>query len=126
MEKTEEQAVELQTGQKEHFDTIRCEADTRGHQNLAIPSLVGTVVLDETDATGNRHKTDVRRILEASSSDNCDSMLKSSLPHDELVVSCSRNEEATNTTGSVPAEPSISSTTSDQVNHFMSKVSLAS
>lgn len=125
MDKTQDQVVELQTDRIEQYDTSNCEADTRGHQNLAIPSLVGTVVLDETDATENRHKTDICRVLEATPSDNCDSMSKSLSPHDE-PVSCSRNEDATNTAGSIPTEPSLSSTTSDQVNHNSSEVSLAS
>lgn len=108
------------------YDTSNCEADTSGYQNLAIPSLVGTVVLDETDATGNRHITDISRVLEAKPSNNCDSMSISLSPHDEPVVSCSRNEDATTIAGSIPAEPSLSSTTSDQVNHNTSEVSFAS
>ncbi|KAH6832801.1 hypothetical protein C2S53_006048 [Perilla frutescens var. hirtella] len=95
IDKTEEQVVELQTGQKEQFDTSNCEED--------------------------RHKTDDHRELEATPSGHCDSMSKSSIPHDNFVVSCPRNKDAINKTCSILAEPSESPTSSDQVNHVMCK-----
>ncbi|XP_057795772.1 sister chromatid cohesion protein PDS5 homolog B [Salvia miltiorrhiza] len=122
MDKTKEQVVELQIGQKEQLDSSNYEADTRGQQNLAMLPLLGTVVLDnKLSAAEDRNKTDACRELEVTPSDHCDLMSKSSLPHDEFVVSCPRNKDSTNKTGSFPAEPSGSSTSSDQVNHLTSK-----
>ncbi|KAG6435942.1 hypothetical protein SASPL_100823 [Salvia splendens] len=112
MEKTKAQVVELEIG-KEQSDTSNCEADTRGQQNLTMPSLLGTVVLDS--------KTDACRELDATPSDYCDSMSKTSLPGDEFVASCPRNKDFINKTDSIPAEPS-GSTVSDQVDHVMSKI----
>ncbi|KAL1543836.1 sister chromatid cohesion protein pds5-like [Salvia divinorum] len=120
MEKTKAQVVELEKG-KEQSDTSNCEADTRGQQNLAMPSLLGTVVLDKKlSAVEDRNKTDACRELEAIPSDYCDSVSKSSLHGDEFVASCPRNKDLTNKTDSIPAEPS-GSTTLDQVDHVMPK-----
>lgn len=127
IDKTKEQIVELQTGQKEQFDASNCEDDTRGQQNLAMSSLLGSGVLDnKLSPAEDRHKIDAQRELEATPSDHCDSMSKSSLPDHEVIVSCPINEGAINRASSIPAEPSGSSTSSDQVNHFTSYVSLAS
>lgn len=122
-DKTKEQVVELQIGQKEQFDTSNHEADAGEQRNLAMPSLLGTVVLDnKLSAAKDRNKADACRELEVTPSYHCDSMSKSSLPHDEFGVSSPRNKDSTNKTGSIPAEPTRSSTASDQVNHFTSKV----
>lgn len=127
MDKTQEQVLELQIGQKEQFDTSNYGADIRGQQNLAMPSLLGTVVLDnKLSAAEDRNKADACTELEAAPFDHCDSMSRSSLAHDEFVVSSPRNKDSTNKTDSTPAEPSGSSTASDQVNHSMSKVSSTS
>ncbi|XP_042040794.1 sister chromatid cohesion protein pds5-like [Salvia splendens] len=112
MENTKAQVVELEI-EKEQSDTSNCEADTRGQQNLTMPSLLRTVVLDG--------KTDACKELDATPSDYCDSMSKSSLPGDEFVASCPRNKDLINKTDSIPAEPS-GSTASDQVDHVMPKI----
>lgn len=117
--------VELQTDQNEQFGTSNCEGDTEGQQNLAMSSLLGSDVLDYKLSPAEDN-TDAHRELEATLSDHCDSSSKSSLAHDEVVVSCPVNEDAINKTLNNPAEHSGSSTASDQVNHFASKVSLAS
>lgn len=116
IEKTKAQVVELEI-EKEQSDTSNCEADTRGQQNLTMPSLLGTAVLDS--------KTDACKELDATPSDFCDSMSKSSLPGDEFVASWPRNKDLINKTDSIPAEPS-GSTASDQVDHVMPKVNLTS
>lgn len=126
IDKTKEQVVELQTGQKEQFDASNCEDDTRVQQNLAISSLLGSSVLDNKPSPAEDiHKTDAHRELEATPSDHCDSMSKSSLPDHKVIVSSPINEGAINRASSIPAEPSGSSTASDQVIHTTTKVSFS-
>lgn len=124
--KTKEQIVELHTGQKEQFDTSNCEVDARGRQNLAMSLHLGSVVLHNKFSAENKHETDAHRNLGAKPSFPCDSVTKPSLPQKEVIVSCSREEDIINKSGSICAEPSKLLRASNQVNHFTSKVSVAS
>ncbi|KAI3464509.1 hypothetical protein Pfo_021172 [Paulownia fortunei] len=99
------------------------ELHARGRENPAMSSHLGSVVLHNKFSAENKLERDAHRNLGAKPSFPCDSVTtKPSLSQNEVIVSCSREEETVNKCGSICAEPSKLSRDGDQVNYFTSKI----
>ncbi|KAK6132309.1 hypothetical protein DH2020_033933 [Rehmannia glutinosa] len=103
--KTKEQIVELHTGQKEQFDT-------RGRENPAMSSYLGSGVLHNKFSAETKHERDAHG--------------KPTLSQNEVIESCSRGEDTVNKCDSSCAGPSKLSRDGDQVKYFTSKVIVGS
>lgn len=127
IDKTKDQIVNLQTGQKEQIDASNSYVKTRGQQDPATSSHLGSVVFNNKFSAANKHEGDAHRNLGAKATFPCDSAsIKPSLSQSEAIIRYSSEENIINKCSSISAEPSKLSRASNQVSYCSSKMSSCS